>query len=317
VFQHFSLFETLTVNENISLALDERIPPQSLAARIREVSTRYGLPVDPHRLVHSMSVGERQRVEIVRCLLQSPRLLIMDEPTSVLTPQAVCKLFKTLRRLASEGVSILYISHKLDEIRELCDTATVLRAGRVSGTANPRVETHDSLARLMVGTNIKECQLRPRDPGAVRLELTELSLDPEDPFGTSLSGINLAVREGEIVGLAGVSGNGQKELLEALSGEGLRKHRGQIRLCGVEVDALGVAARRELGLTFVPEDRLGRGAVPAMTLAENAVLTAFRRGLVGKGFLLMGAAHAFARETIAEFQVRGGNELAKRGSHPK
>src|ERR1700761_8692236 len=161
VFQHFSLFETLTVWENIALALDEHVPTAQLAAQITEVSEKYGLPIDPYRLVHSMSVGERQRVEIVRCLLQSPQLLIMDEPTSVLTPQAVRKLFDTLRRLASEGVSILYISHKLDEIRALCDRATVLRGGKVSATAVPREESNDSLARMMVGSEIQECQLRP------------------------------------------------------------------------------------------------------------------------------------------------------------
>ena len=129
VFQHFSLFETLTVVENIALALDAPFDPAALALRVREVSERYGLPLDPHRLVHSLSVGERQRVEIVRCLLQDPKLLILDEPTSVLTPQAVQKLFDTLRRLASEGVSIVYISHKLHEIQTLCDSATILRGG--------------------------------------------------------------------------------------------------------------------------------------------------------------------------------------------
>src|SRR6202142_440794 len=165
VFQHFALFETLSVAENIALALDEPVAPAALAPRIREVAERYGLPVDPQRLVHSMSVGERQRVEIVRCLLQSPKLLIMDEPTSVLTPQAVLVLFETLRRLASEGCSILYISHKLDEIRALCDSATVLRGGRVSGTAIPRNETNESLARMMIGGELAECHLDPREPG--------------------------------------------------------------------------------------------------------------------------------------------------------
>ena len=131
VFQHFSLFETLTVVENIALAMDEKIPMSALSARIVEVSERYGLPIAPQRLVHDLSVGERQRVEIVRCLLQNPKLLIMDEPTSVLTPQAVEKLFETLRKLAAEGCSILYISHKLDEIQSLCDSATVLRQGKV------------------------------------------------------------------------------------------------------------------------------------------------------------------------------------------
>src|SRR5262249_32308832 len=147
VFQHFSLFETLTVAENIALALDPHAVSADLPARIREVSERYGLPLDPRRHVHTMSVGERQRVEIVRCLLQEPKLLIMDEPTSVLTPQAVEKLFETLRRLAEEGCSILYISHKLDEIRALCQRATVLRSGRVTGQCDPRRESSASLAR--------------------------------------------------------------------------------------------------------------------------------------------------------------------------
>src|SRR5271170_2088337 len=183
VFQHFALFETLSVAENIALALDETMAPEKLAPRILSVADRYGLPVDPHRLVHSMSVGERQRVEIVRCLLQSPKLLIMDEPTSVLTPQAVQQLFDTLRRLAAEGMSILYISHKLEEIRSLCDNATVLRGGRVSGHAIPADETNDSLARMMIGGELAECHLEPHDAAEVRLELKNLSIPTIDPFG--------------------------------------------------------------------------------------------------------------------------------------
>ncbi|MGH8801216.1 MAG: ATP-binding cassette domain-containing protein, partial [Casimicrobiaceae bacterium] len=148
VFQHFALFDTLTVTENVALALPGRTDLRGLGRRIRAVSGRYGLPIDPRRRVHALSVGERQRVEIVRCLLQSPKLLIMDEPTSVLTPQAVHKLFGTLRQLAAEGCSILYISHKLDEIRALCQRATVLRGGRVTGRCDPRHETTASLARM-------------------------------------------------------------------------------------------------------------------------------------------------------------------------
>ena len=219
VFQHFSLFETLTVAENIALALDERMKPAVLAARITEVSNRYGLPIDPNRLVHSMSVGERQRVEIVRCLLQEPRLLIMDEPTSVLTPQAVLILFETLRRLSAEGCSILYISHKLDEIRALCHSATVLRGGRVGGTAVPAEESNESLARLMIGGDLPECHLTPNPTGEVRIAVRHLSLATSEPFGTTLKDIDVSVRSGEILGIAGVSGNGQKELLAALSGE--------------------------------------------------------------------------------------------------
>jgi general nucleoside transport system ATP-binding protein len=310
VFQHFSIFETLTVQENIALALNERLPAAELAARIDEVSQRYGLPVDPQRLTHGMSVGERQRVEIVRCLLQSPRLLIMDEPTSVLTPQAVRTLFDTLRRLAAEGVSILYISHKLDEIRELCDVATILRGGRVSGTAIPSEHSNASLARMMVGTELTQCTLEPRPPGPVRLELTNLSQSTEDPFGTSLRHINLRVHGGQVVGIAGVSGNGQKELLAAISGERLCEQRGAVRLCNQDAARLDPAQRRTLGLRFVPEERLGRGAVPAMSLSDNCVLTGSTAGLVRHGLVRSAAARAFARATIAEFAVKCDGELA-------
>jgi simple sugar transport system ATP-binding protein len=310
VFQHFSIFETLTVAENIALALNERLPAALLSARIEEVSQRYGLPIDPQRLTHGMSVGERQRVEIVRCLLQSPRLLIMDEPTSVLTPQAIRVLFQTLRRLAGEGVSILYISHKLDEIRELCDVATILRNGRVSGSAIPRQHSNSSLARMMVGAELKECKLEPRQPGPIRLELTNLSLATEDPFGTTLRQINLRVCSGQIVGIAGVSGNGQKELLAAISGEQLCPQRGAVRLCGQDVGRLDPAQRRGLGLRFVPEERLGRGAVPGMSLADNCVLTGASAGLVRHGLVRRPAARAFARATITEYAVKCDGELA-------
>jgi simple sugar transport system ATP-binding protein len=313
VFQHFALFETLTVAENIALALDEKITPAKLAPRIREVSARYGLPLDPERRVHSMSVGERQRVEIVRCLLQSPRLLIMDEPTSVLTPDAVQKLFVSLRQLAAEGVSILYISHKLDEIQALCDKATVLRAGRVSGTATPRTQTAHELAELMIGGDLPTCTLVPREPGEVRLALDRLSLPSPDPFGTDLRDITLELHAGEIVGLAGVSGNGQQELMKAISGEvPLRQAKG-IRLFGIDAGRLNAAARRRLGLGFVPEERLGRGAVPGMSLADNALLTGYladgagmlRNGLLG-GLVRRGAIRAFADSVIARFKVKCG-----------
>jgi simple sugar transport system ATP-binding protein len=228
----------------------------------------------------------------------------------VLTPQAVRALFETLRRLAGEGVSILYISHKLDEIRELCDVATVLRNGRVTGTAVPRVESNASLARLMVGAELKECTLAPRTAGAVQLELVNLSLTTEDPFGTALQEVNLRVHSGEIVGIAGVSGNGQKELVAAISGEILSSPRGAVRLCGQDVAPLRPEPRRRLGLCFVPEERLGRGAVPAMNLADNSVLTGAHAGLVRRGLVQHRAARSFARATIAQFAVKCDGELA-------
>jgi simple sugar transport system ATP-binding protein len=318
VFQHFTLFETLTVAENIALVLDEKITPDQLAPRIRAVSEQYGLPLDPDRRVHSMSVGERQRVEIVRCLLQSPRLLIMDEPTSVLTPDAVQTLFASLRRLALEGVSILYISHKLDEIQALCDKATVLRAGRVSGTANPAQESARSLAELMIGRDLPGCHLNPVAPGEVLLALAHVSVISSDPFGTDLKDISLDVRAGEIVGLAGISGNGQQELLKAISGERVPSNAPGLRLCGVEAGALGAAARRQLGLCFVPEERLGRGAVPDLSLADNALLTGYlpvaNTKMVRRGLIQRGAVRAFARKVIERFNVKCGGERSSAAS---
>ncbi len=311
VFQHFSLFETLTVAENIALSIDR--PQAGLHDEIRAVSTRYGLPLDPARLVHSLSVGERQRVEIVRCLLQKPRLLIMDEPTSVLTPQAVQQLFATLRRLAGEGCSILYISHKLDEIRELCERATVLRGGRVSGEADPRLESNDSLARMMIGGELPACSLAPQAAGELRLALDGLSLASDDPFGTALHDVSLAVHGGEIVGIAGISGNGQQELLAALSGEKKLARADGLLLRGVAAGKLGPGARRALGLGlgFVPEERLGRGAVPEMSLADNALLTgATRAGLLKGPWIQRGKVREFAREVIARFKVKTPDEDA-------
>jgi simple sugar transport system ATP-binding protein len=314
VFQHFALFESLTVAENITLALDERVPPAVLAERITSVSEKYGLPIDPHRMLHSMSVGERQRVEIVRCLLQQPKLLIMDEPTSVLTPQAVLKLFETLRRLAAEGCSILYISHKLDEIRALCDTATVLRGGRVTGSATPKNETSDSLARMMIGSELPECKLVPRQAGPTRLHVNRLTMATDDPFGTSLKDIELELHEGEILGIAGVSGNGQKELLAAMSGEASAPNSTDILINGTPVGHLNPSQRRKLGLTFVPEERLGRGAVPPMSLANNALLTGSRHGMVTAGVVRNGATRIYARNVIERFKVKCGGERSPAAS---
>ena len=305
VFQHFNLFDTLTVAENISLGIDDAGDLKSLAARVSEISERYGLPIDPRRHVHSLSVGERQRVEIVRCLLQNPKLLIMDEPTSVLTPQEVEKLFATLRRLGEEGCSILYISHKLEEIRDLCDDATVLRAGRVAATCDPRKETPESLAKMMIGSEIPVMQRSDGvEPGAPRLVVNNLSLPSVDPFGTDLQDICLTVRAGEVVGIAGVAGNGQREFLMALSGELQQRTRDSILIDGKPSGRLGPAARRALGLAFVPEERLGRGAVPEMSLAENALLTGYQSGMVRAGLIEFGRVRSYASTVRDDFNVK-------------
>jgi len=315
VFQHFSLFETLTVLQNVALALPGSPNMKKLAQEIETVSERYGLPVNPHRLVHALSVGERQRVEIIRCLLQNPKLLIMDEPTSVLTPQAVRTLFKTLRQLADEGCSILYISHKLDEIQELCHNATVLRGGKVTGTCIPADETPQSMASLMIGKELPVCQHNPpKEVGEVRLRLAGLSHASDDPFGTDLKDIHLEVKTGEIVGIAGVSGNGQQELLYALSGEEPLTEQYPIQICGVEAGRMNPNERRKLDMGFVPEERLGRGAVPKMSLSDNTLLTAYRNGMVNRGLVKFKEVTEFADICIKKFDVKCGGALSMANS---
>ncbi|MGR3364554.1 MAG: ABC transporter ATP-binding protein, partial [Maritimibacter harenae] len=271
VFQHFSLFDALDVAENIALGMDDPPPMRELSQRITDVSEAYGLPLDPSRRVGDLSAGERQRVEIIRCLLQNPKLLIMDEPTSVLTPQEVEILFKTLNTLAAEGTAILYISHKLEEIRALCDHATVLRLGKVVAECNPREKTARELAEMMVGQTLHTPTRDYSEPGEVLLEVSDLSLAPANEFGTRLREVSFELRAGEVLGIAGVAGNGQDELLAALSGKRTTAP-GTITLKGQPIGRLGPNARRAAGLLAAPEERLGHAAAPGMSLTENALL---------------------------------------------
>jgi ABC-type uncharacterized transport system ATPase subunit len=313
VFQHFSLFEALSVAENVALGMENPPPLRELSARIRAVSEEYGLPLDPTRMVGDLSAGERQRVEIVRCLLQDPKLLIMDEPTSVLTPQEVDILFRTLRQLASEGTAILYISHKLEEIRSLCDAATILRRGKVVATCTPKDRTAREMAELMVGSALKSPERRQGTKGDVALGVSDLSVASPIPFGTSLKSVSFTVAKGEVLGIAGVAGNGQDELLLALSGE-LRAAPDKVRITSQPVGDLGPVARRKAGLVAAPEDRYGHAAAPDMSLIENAFLTAgVRKGLTRRGFVDWAATRAFATEIIATYDVRtSGPEMAAR-----
>ncbi|MEN3978396.1 ABC transporter ATP-binding protein [Acinetobacter sp. CWB-B33] len=311
VYQHFSLFETLTVAENILLGLDEKIDIKALHEKIIQVSEQYGLTVDPRREVHSLSVGERQRVEIIRCLLQNPSLLILDEPTSVLTPQAVKQLFKTLKLLASQGVSILYISHKLHEIKALCDVATILRNGKVTGYVLPSENSTSDLARLMIGRELPIYHHEAYAGEAQKnFEISHISYVSDDPFGVDLDNINLNIYSGEIMGIAGISGNGQAELLALLSGENQTK-QGHIILNGQDISKNTAGERRDLGLGFVPEERLGRGAVPNMTLSQNALLTAFRQGLTKFGLINFEKTKAFAAQCIEKFGVKAAGPHAE------
>ncbi|MCF1710765.1 ABC transporter ATP-binding protein [Tabrizicola sp. J26] len=304
VFQHFSLFEALNVAENVALGMENPPPLRELAARIRAVSEEYGLPLDPARMVGDLSAGERQRVEIIRCLLQDPKLLIMDEPTSVLTPQEVEILFRTLRQLSAEGTAILYISHKLDEIRSLCDGATILRRGKVVATCVPKEKTSRELAEMMVGATLNPPERRPGEKGEVVLGVTDLSVASPIPFGTSLKEVTFTVARGEVLGIAGVAGNGQDELLLALSGE-LRVAPDKLRIKGHAAGDLGPNERRRTGLVAAPEDRYGHAAAPDMTLVENAFLTgAIRKGLTRHGFIDWAGAKAYAEQVIRDYDVR-------------
>ena len=305
VYQHFSLFDTLTGAENVWLGLDKAFTLSEVTRRIVKVAGDYGLEVDPARPVHTLSVGERQRVEIVRALLTNPKLLILDEPTSVLTPQAVERLFVTLRQLSKEGCSILYISHKLDEIRTLCHHCTVLRGGKVTGEVDPTQETNASLSRLMIGAEPPQLQHREPKLGDVVLRVQALTLPKQDQFGTNLADIAVEVRAGEIVGVGGVSGFGQQVFMAALSGEDPRAPAGSIALFGADVSRFSPRHRRKLGLHFVPEERLGRGAVPTLSLADNTLLT--RTENVSKsGWLRVADVQRLAEQVIARFNVKAG-----------
>jgi simple sugar transport system ATP-binding protein len=303
------LFDTITVAENVWLGLDKQLTLAEVTQSITAKASEYGLDIDPARPVHTLSVGEMQRVEIIRALMTNPRVLILDEPTSVLTPQAVDKLFVVLRKLAAEGCSILYISHKLHEIRALCTHCTVLRGGRVSGECDPREQTNASLSQMMIGSEPPALVHSQRQHGELVLDVRQLSLPRLDPFGTHLSGVDLQVHQGEIVGIAGVSGNGQRELLYALSGEDTRAPADSIRLLGQPVGSQGPTQRRDLGLHFVPDERLGRGAVPSLSLAHNLLLT--RSDAINTmGWINMAALKTQAETIISRYKVKAGGAHA-------
>jgi ABC-type uncharacterized transport system ATPase subunit len=310
VFQHFSLFETLTVAENVWLGLAKKTKLAEVTESIRATAEKYGLELEPTRPVHTLSVGERQRVEIVRALLSQPSLLILDEPTSVLTPQAIEKLFITLRKIASEGCSILYVSHKLDEIRALCSTCTIMRAGKVTGVCDPRQETNQSLSAMMLGQPAPRLQRHQAQVGEVALQAHNLSHNKSHPFGTALRHIQLEVRRGEIVGIAGISGNGQSELFAALSGEDGRVEKSAIEFFAQAMGNANVAARRNIGLACVPEERIGRGAVPQLSLAQNMWLTEQTAPLIKRGWVQSQAAHSAAQKIIQRFGVKASGAQA-------
>jgi ABC-type uncharacterized transport system ATPase subunit len=317
VFQHFSLFDSLSVADNIVLSLDRDFARGDVAERARTVSIDYGLPLNPTSIVGDLSVGERQRVEIVRCLLQDPSLIILDEPTSVLTPQEADNLFVTLERLKREGRSILYISHRLDEVKRLCDRATILRHGKVVGECDPRKETASSLATMMVGTSVAAVRRESGGKkGAPLLVLDAASMPASSPFAVALDRVSLSVQAGEVVGIAGVAGNGQSEFFKMVSGEATLPDAGSIRIGGKPAANLGINERRRMGAAFVPEERLGHGAIPQMSLSQNMLLS--RHGSDQAAFIALGPVGLVRTDVTldATKRVSAAMDVRKTGDDP-
>ena len=304
VFQHFSLFESLTVEENIILGLDGVGLKQNFTDEILKYSKQYGLDVNPQQVVGDLSVGARQRVEIIRCLLQNPKLLIMDEPTSVLTPQEVSDLFVTLKKLADDGCSILYISHKLEEVREICSEATILRGGQLVQSCVPQEHSQKELAEMMIGKKLTELARSKIDIGSEIFSINNLSQESDDLYGVDLKSINLNIRQGSIVGIAGVAGNGQDELMELLIGE-KSSADGVLKFNEQDVGSLGSHERRQLSMFFIPEERLGHGAVPDMTLDENMLLSRpDSSGMTKNEVIDWSSVASFSKKVIDDFNVQ-------------
>ncbi len=309
VFQHFSLFEQMTVLDNIALSLNRGYDKAKLLAEIEKISAHYGLPVEPQKVVSTLSVGTKQRIEIIRCLMQNPKLLILDEPTAVLTPQEAEKLFVTLNALADEGCAILYISHRLDEVRQLCHSATIMRDGKVVGDIMPAQKSAQAIAELMLGEQI----LTPKQDAnqqfnQVVLSVHHLNLAANPNIGQgALQDIQLTLHRGEIYGIAGIAGNGQNELMSVLSGEIRMKHPDLIVLDGEPIATRGIAARRArgLGVAYVPEERLGHGAVAEMSLSDNVLLTVNKnQGIIKHGWIRKGKAVEHTNNIIRRFRVK-------------
>ncbi len=309
VHQHFRLVEPFTVAENVVLGDHRgegrtfRLRHRAIEQRVAELSKRYGLAVDPRARVWQLSLGEQQRVEILKALYREARILILDEPTAVLTPQEADVLFETLREMAAEGRTVVFISHKLHEVKAVADRVTVLRGGRSVATVSAADATLRSLASLMVGRELDSGQpARARTPGEPVLELTDVWSDA-DRGDSAVRGASLVVRGGEIVAVAGVAGNGQRELAETVAGM-RRATRGKILVCGKAIRAGDPRSAIAAGVAYVPEDRLGTGVAPSLSIASNLALKGYRERSSSHGPLLrIGRIREHAVELIQRYSI--------------
>ncbi len=306
VHQHFTLAENLSVLENIALGTQSRWSPlldrAGARRRIRALAAGFGLEVDPDRTVSSLAVGERQRVEILKALYRDARILILDEPTAVLTPQESDALFATLKKLVANGLSIIFISHKLGEVMAASDRVVVLRGGKVAGERRIAETSRRELASLMVGQEVRMPTAAPGTPGAPLVELASVTTAGQG--GSRLAGIDLVLRAAEITGLAGVSGNGQAALAALLGGT-LQPASGTMRIAGEAIARWSPRAALAKGIARIPEDRHAVGSIADMSVAENVISERYRsRDFSRHGFLDWAAARRFAEKLIADYEVK-------------
>jgi general nucleoside transport system ATP-binding protein len=318
VHQHFMLIPVMSVAENVVLASEPHkgalFDRDAAEARVRELSERFGLRVDARATVEDIGVGQQQRVEILRVLHRGADILILDEPTAVLTAQEIADLFKVLRTLTAEGVSVIFITHKLREVLEIADRVTVLRRGKKIDTVQTASATEASLAKLMVGRDVLfRVEKEPAQAGAQILEIEDLEVE-DDRGLPAVRGLSLQARAGEIVGIAGVDGNGQSELVEAITG--LRVPvAGHVRVGGRDIAGAGVRGALAAGVGHIAEDRHRRGLVLDFTLAENLALREYRRAPISRfGLLSLKRMDAQARPLLEQYDVRGGQPVTLAGS---
>ena len=307
VFQHFNLFETLSVFEN--LIIDSNETRDNLREKIKSIMDKYNFSIDLDIPVLNLSAGQKQKVEIIRCLIRNPEVLIMDEPTSVLTEQETSELFSSLKKFSEEGILIIYITHKLKEVMSICDEVAVMRKGELVSVSKIIDEKIETLANKMVGQNLKTIKKTKQSlfSSEQLIKITNLNFKSEDPFETNLSDINFSVNRGECLGIAGISGNGQSELFQVLSGE-IISDKNSIEFNKTYIGDLNPQERREYLMAFSPEDRLEQAAIPQMKIFENVALNNFKSSnFFNNGLINEDKIKEHSKKIISDFNVNTDN----------
>ncbi|MBD1154070.1 ABC transporter ATP-binding protein [Pelagibacterales bacterium SAG-MED23] len=307
VFQHFNLFETLSVFENLSIDSDKK--NEDLRVLVNDILKKYNFEIDLDIPVLNLSAGQKQKVEIIRCLIRNPKVLIMDEPTSVLTEQETDDLFISLKQFSKDGILIIYITHKLKEVLLLCDEVAVMRKGKVVSVSNTIDEKIESLANKMVGENLNTIKKKINNfnDSEKILKISNLNFKSDDPYETNLHDLNLSIKKGECLGIAGISGNGQNELFQILSGEIITEGT-SIMFRNKEIGKLNPRERREYLMAFSPEDRISQAAVPELKIYENVALNNFKSSnFFEKGLVNEKKIKEHSKKILSNFSVNTDN----------